>query len=90
MPIQKARWPSSQKRLNQQTKKPDGTKMRLDSKAGMLNTCQSYCIVASLVFITITVMILSSFAPDMLIYDEGNVYSCPADHINNELSGKVQ
>jgi len=27
------------------------------------------------------VLIVSTFAKDMLIYDEGNVYSCPADHL---------
>ena len=35
-------------------------------------------------------MVLTSFAPDMLIYDEGDVYSCPSDYLQNELSKKVQ
>lgn len=30
-------------------------------------------------------VVLSSFASDMLIYDEGNVYSCPSEHHNYVL-----
>ena len=33
-------------------------------------------------------LVLTTFAPDMLIYDEGNVYSCPVDHMNEVLASK--
>ena len=35
-------------------------------------------------------MILTSFAPDMLIYDEGNVYSCPSDYLKDGLADQVE
>ena len=38
-------------------------------------------------------LILSTFATDMLIYDEGNVYSCPVDSLispnGNDDEGKA-
>ena len=36
-----------------------------------------------------TVTILAAFASDMLIYDEGNVYSCPVDHLNGKMAGHL-
>ena len=42
-------------------------------------------IVGCFTFILAIVLVVSTFASDMLIYDEGNVYSCPADHLNAEL-----
>lgn len=34
-----------------------------------------------------TSMVLTAFAADMFIYDEGNVYSCPSEHILSKLVG---
>lgn len=33
-------------------------------------------------------MVLTTFAPDMMIYDEGNVYSCPGDYMNDAIASK--
>lgn len=33
-------------------------------------------------------LFMTTLAQDMMVYDEGNVYSCPADHLNKEL-GKL-
>ena len=33
----------------------------------------------------VIILILTSFAHDMLIYDEGSVYSCPAEHLKDTL-----
>lgn len=33
-------------------------------------------------------MVLTTFSSDMLIYDEGNVYSCPLDHMKKEFADK--
>ena len=55
--------------------------MRLESRASVLSTCQNTCIVATLVILTASCLVLASFSADMFIYDEGNVYSCPSEHI---------
>lgn len=52
----------------------------------MLSTCQNYSIVVALAFLFIVAMIVSAFAVDMLIYDEGNVYSCPVDYMQETLA----
>lgn len=36
------------------------------------------------------VTILTAFSADMLIYDEGNVYSCPVDHLNSYLTARIE
>ena len=33
---------------------------------------------------------LTTLGPDMLIYDEGEVYSCPVDHMNSVLAQNFQ
>ena len=62
--------------------------MRLESRASVLSTCQNWCLVASLVVLAATCMVLTSFEADMFIYDEGNVYSCPKDHILSKHAEK--
>ena len=62
----------------------------LVSKARILSPCQNFAILAFLVLVLLTVMVITSYAPDMLIYDEGNVYSCTADHLNDKLNEKVE
>ncbi len=36
------------------------------------------------------VTILTAFGSDMLIYDEGNVYSCPVDHLNGKIAAHIE
>ena len=55
-----------------------------------MTTCQNYCIVALFVVIFAIALILTTLAPDMMIYDEGNVYSCPVDHMNGVLAKKYE
>ena len=43
-----------------------------------------------LVIIMAIILILTTLAPDMMIYDEGNVYSCPVDHMNGVLAKKYE
>lgn len=59
---------------------------KLVNRASMLSTCQNYSIVVALAFLFIVAMIVSAFAVDMLIYDEGNVYSCPVDYMQETLA----
>ena len=51
-----------------------------------MSTTQNFCLVALFVIILGTALVVSSFASDMLIYDEGAVYSCPVDHLNGRLA----
>ena len=62
----------------------------LVSKARVMSPCQNFITLAFLVIVLLTVMVITAFAPDMLIYDEGNVYSCTADHLNEKLEEKVE
>jgi len=59
--------------------------IKLVSRASILSSCQNMALVACFSTMLAIVMILSTFAADMLIYDEGNVYSCPADHLKKEI-----
>ena len=61
-------------------------KVRLDSRGTLMSSCQTFTLVAFLVIVIIVAMIGTAFAPDMLIYDEGNVYSCPKDYMNEKLT----
>ena len=58
--------------------------------ATKLTPCQNICIIVSYSTWILTAMILTSFAPDMLIYDEGNVYSCPSDYLKDGLADQVE
>ena len=60
-------------------------KVKLESRATVLSTCQNWCLVATLVIIIATVLVLTSFSVDMFIYNEGNVYSCPKELIISNL-----
>ena len=59
--------------------------MKLISRAEVLTGCQNMTIVTCFTVVMAIVLILTTFASDMLIYDEGNVYSCPAEHLNSHL-----
>ena len=76
--------------MNRRSSSGNGREVTLDSKAGQLTGKENCCIITLLTIVILTVMVLTSFAPDMLIYDEGDVYSCPSDYLQNELSKKVQ
>ena len=59
---------------------------KLDSMSSMLSTCQINCLVITISIFLAAAMVLTAFTSDMLIYDEGNVYSCPVDHLNEVLA----
>ena len=59
--------------------------MKLVSRADVLSGCQNFSIIAGFLLALIIVLVMTGFAADMFIYDEGNVYSCPADYLNGEL-----
>lgn len=56
----------------------------------MLTTCQTNAIAAFVIFSFAIVLLASSFSADMLIYDEGNVYSCPVDYLQKSLPQKYE
>ena len=63
-----------------------GKKPKLVSCSTMMTKSEICCLSFLFVVIMILAIIVSSFASDMLIYDEGDVYSCPVDHINSKLA----
>lgn len=67
-------------------KDPNEKQARLDARSSLLSSCQIYCLVITYTIAMAISMLLTTLAPDMLIYDEGNVYSCPVDHMDNELA----
>ena len=67
-----------------QVKQQQGA-VRLDARASILSTCQNYLIVASLTAVICIVLVVSTLSADMLIYDEGNVYSCPVDYMRDTM-----
>ena len=56
--------------------------------SSLLSTCQINCLVITFSIFLAIAMVMTTFASDMLIYDEGNVYSCPVDHMNEILASK--
>ena len=56
--------------------------------SSLLTTCQIYCLVITFTILLGGAMVLTTFSSDMLIYDEGNVYSCPLDHMKKEFADK--
>lgn len=80
------RWPSSQNKAS----KEDVKDMKLVSRAAMLSNCQNYSLVGILVGLMAIALLVSSFSVDMLVYDEGNVYSCPVDAIEDTLAREYE
>lgn len=52
----------------------------------MLSSCQNYSLVTVMIFLFALSLVLSALSVDMLVYDEGNVYSCPVDSIEDTLA----
>ena len=59
---------------------------KLDSMSSMLSSCQINCLVITISIFLAAAMVLTAFSSDMLIYDEGNVYSCPVDHLDEKIA----
>ena len=79
------KWKNSKpgKKRNQNDKQA-----KLDSMSSMLSTCQINCLVITISIFLAAALVMTAFTSDMLIYDEGNVYSCPVDHLDEKLAAK--
>ena len=53
-----------------------------------MSSCETHCLVITFVIILAVAMVSTTFASDMMIYDEGNIYSCPVDYMNEALASK--
>lgn len=53
--------------------------MKLTSRGDTMSKCHLFCVLLFLIITLIISIAIGSFHKDMLIYDEGNTYSCTKD-----------
>ena len=63
---------------------------KLATRAQMLSKCQISCVIGGLAAVTLLALLISTFSVDMLIYDEGNVYSCPVDYLEDSVAKQFE
>ena len=63
---------------------------RLESRASVLSPGQNFCLLATMIVFVLISMVLTAFSTDMMIYDEGNVYSCPVDHVEKSMAAAYE
>jgi len=83
--ISKRRWASTQEKEQKKAEKDKDKDTKLVSRASMLSSTDNFLVISLMLFCFVLALVVSTVSADMLVYDEGNVYSCPVDYMKDTL-----